>query len=278
MHRAAPGQSHVSQVLSLLIRSSAEACNCYRHGSRFHHRSSCWLRVCGICEQAHRGLTDAVILRMMRILCSSREFDRRCITLAERLPSFRRARGWLGGVGGGGGSSQFWHSDVEVRSVSVERVLGSQERIFAVYRRDLWGEKPQVIILRITLKDWWEEKSILERCFKTLLHLQYLIDGRDFRLSHLVVLLKWGVSRLTEGPTKERRRRRHQLKKRGEVGARVHGKLTHQGREKHQKILDSNTLAVTCIADFSTRQKFHHWALCSLWGLKNVMLMISSPD
>lgn len=49
------------------------------------------------------------------------------------------------------------------------------------------------------------------------------------------------------------------MEKEGEVGVGVHGKLTHQGREKHQKTLDSNTLAATCIADFlvSTRQKFH---------------------
>lgn len=46
-----------------------------------------------------------------------------------------------------------------------------------------------------------------------LLHLQCLIDGRELILSYLIVLLKWGVSRLTEGATKERRKRRHQLEK-----------------------------------------------------------------
>lgn len=60
-----------------------------------------------------------------------------------------------------------------------------------------------------------------------------------FILSYLIVLLKWGVSRLTEGATKERRKRRHQL-----------GKKLGGGREgtweintsRHQ---DKNTLALT---------------------------------
>lgn len=38
------------------------------------------------------------------------------------------------------------------------------------------------------------------------------MDG-SFILSYLIVLLKWGVSRLTEGATKEGRMGRHQLEK-----------------------------------------------------------------
>lgn len=53
-----------------------------------------------------------------------------------------------------------------------------------------------------------------------LLHLQCLIDGREFILSYLIILLKWGVSRLTEGATKEGRKRRHQLEKKKEGGGR----------------------------------------------------------
>lgn len=78
------------------------------------------------------------------------------------------------------------------------------------------------------------------------LHLQCLIDGREFILSYLIISFEVGSQqidwRTDKGPEEEET---SIGKKNTEVvGERVHGKLTHQGREKSQKMLDRNTLVV----------------------------------
>lgn len=96
-----------------------------------------------------------------------------------------------------------------------------------------------------------------------LLHLWCLIDGWEFILSYLIVLLKWGVSRLTEGATKERGNINWEKKR--EVGERVDGKLTHQGRGKSIKILDRHTLTRLDMSNVFMHKCFRFYrALCRL--------------